>query len=459
MTKKRFFPASIVDDITYCTDRAYANLSLNDAWILTLEGEVSTEVSQRALDDTLHFYPKARCILVNTYPSYKRWFRHCWQHTNTTGKDILEEVQLPPSHASSEEAVNYYINNHARFSIDLSYQVPLKVVLLRAPLRVFLFFIMHHAVADALGGFFFIQKFIQCYEDILYQRVQAPPSQANFDGISSPEVTFRWSDFIPRNLRPHFRQFSLMRREPSLSLFPHKTEGISGDFLATVRNLTPSQLEVIRNTSKRCTSTINDYLLAGMFKTIKTWSQKWTDQSNRIYITVPMSLRSPEDHTLSNTLSGVTVSLKPAQIGDKEEMLPLIRNEINTMVNSNMPGTLINLSSLLKPLPIPLRIRIMNYSTPGIALSIVISNVGVISPNPAHRDEDALALAWGIAVGNIHFIPPVGAWPMLFICTYNKRMLLNLSFLNSYFSRETGGAFLDSFLKEMVSPADRNEGT
>ena len=201
MTEKRFFPASIVDDITYCTDRAYANLSLNDAWILTLEGEVSTEVSQRALDDTLHFYPKARCILVNSYPSYKRWFRHCWQYTNTTGKDILEEIQLPPTHTSSEEAVNYYIHNHARFSIDPSYQVPLKVVLLRAPLRVFLFFIMHHAVADALGGFFFIQKFIQCYEDILYQRVQAPPSQANFDGISSPEVTCRWSNFFPRNDR------------------------------------------------------------------------------------------------------------------------------------------------------------------------------------------------------------------------------------------------------------------
>ncbi|MBW1853872.1 MAG: hypothetical protein JRJ00_04205 [Deltaproteobacteria bacterium] len=451
MNEKRFFPASIVDDITYCTDRAYANLSLNYAWIFTLEGEVSTEVSQRALDDTLNFYPKARCILVNRYPSYKRWFRHCWQYTNTTGKDILEEVQCPSSHASSEEAVNYYINNHARFSIDLSYQVPLKVVLLRTSQRVFLFFIMHHAVADGLGCFFFIQKFIQCYEDIIYQRVQEPPNESNFDVISSPEVKFRWSNFSPRYLRPHFRHFSLMRTAPSLSLFPHETEGISGDFLATVRNLIPPQLEAIRNTTKRYKSTINDYLLASMFKTIKTWSQKWTDQSNRIYIMVPISLRSPEDHTLSNILSGVTVSLKPAQIGDKEEMLPLIREEINTMVNSNMPRTVINLSSLLKPLPIPLRIRIMKYSTPGIALSIVLSNMGVLSPNPAHRDEDGFDYMGPAQISNIHGMPPVGAWPMLFICTYNKRMIFNLSFLNSYFSSETGGRFLNSFLGEIIS--------
>ena len=275
--------------------------------------------------------------------------------------------------------------------------------------------------------------------------------ESNFDVISSPEVKFRWSNFSPRYLRPHFRHFSLMRTEPSLSLFPHETKGISGDFLATARNLTPPQLEAIRNTTKRYKSTINDYLLASMFKTIKTWSQKWTDQSNRIYITVPISLRSPEDRTLSNILSGVTVSLKPAQICDKEEMLPLIRKEINTMVNNNMPRTVINLSSLLKPLPIPLRIRIMKYSTPGIAPSIVISNMGVLSPNPAHRDEDGFDYMGPARICNIHGMPPVGAWPMLFICTYNKRMIFNLSFLNSYFSPETGGRFLNSFLGEIIS--------
>ena len=450
MTEKRFFPSSIIDDITYCTDRAYANLSLNYAWIFTLEGEVSTDVAQRALDNTLHFYPKARCILVNSYPSYKRWFRHCWQYTRTTAKDILEEIQLPGSHCSSEGAVNYYITNHARFSIDLSYQVPLKVVLLRTPQRVFLFFIMHHAVADGLGGFFFIQKFIQYYEDIIYGREQDLPNQPDFNSISSPEIKFRWSNFSSRFLRPHFRHFSLMRREPSLSLFSHKTEGISGDFLATVRNLTPPQLEAIRTITKRNKATINDYLLASMFKTIKAWSQQWTDQSNRLYITVPISLRPPEDRTLSNILSGVTVSLKPEQIGGKEEMLPLIREEINTMVNSNMPRTVNNLSSLLKPLPIPLRISIMKHSTPSIAPSIVMSNMGILSPNPIHRDEDGFDYMGPARICNIHGMPPVGAWPMLFICAYNKRMIFNLSFLNSYFSQETGERFLNAFLEEII---------
>jgi NRPS condensation-like uncharacterized protein len=450
-TKQQFFPTSIVDDITYCTDRAYPNLSLNYAWIFTLEGEVHTDVAQMALDRAFDYYPKCKCILVNRYPSYKRWFRYRWKYTETSGKDILEEIQLPGSHASSEEAVNYYINNHARFSIDLSYEVPLKVVLLRTPQRVFLFVIMHHAVGDGPGSFFFIQKFIQCYEDILYQRVQEPHDEFNASVISSPEIRFQWSHLSPRYLRPHFRHFSLMRTEPPLHLFPNETEGTSGDFLATVRSLTPPQLEAIRNTTKMYQSTINDYLLASMFKTIKKWSQKWTAQGDRIYITVSASLRSPEDRTLSNIVSGVTVSLKPELIGDKEELLPLIRKEVNTMINNNMPGTVINLSSLLKPIPISLREHIIKYSTPGFASSIVLSNMGVLSPNPAHKDEDGFDYMGPARICNIHQMATVAARPMLFTCTYNKRMIFNLSFLNSYFSLETGERFLDSFLEEIIT--------
>ena len=78
MDERRLFPASIVDDITYCMDRAFTTLSLNYAWIFTLEGEVDTEVFQKALDHTFDYYPKGKCTLSNSYPSYKHWFRHCW---------------------------------------------------------------------------------------------------------------------------------------------------------------------------------------------------------------------------------------------------------------------------------------------------------------------------------------------------------------------------------------------
>ncbi len=164
MDERRLFPTSIVDDITYCVDKASPSLVLNYAWILTLEGEVSTEIFLKALDKTLSYYPKSRCILTDEYPSYKRWFRYCWKLTGCEGKDIFREMALPDAHFTFEDALNYYVDNHASLAIDLSSHIPLKVLLFRQPGRAYLFFIMHHAAADGLGGFFFIQKFIQYYE-------------------------------------------------------------------------------------------------------------------------------------------------------------------------------------------------------------------------------------------------------------------------------------------------------
>lgn len=50
MGKSCLFPASSADKLTYCGEGVASVLYLVCAWIVTLEGEVSTEVSQRAVD-------------------------------------------------------------------------------------------------------------------------------------------------------------------------------------------------------------------------------------------------------------------------------------------------------------------------------------------------------------------------------------------------------------------------
>src|SRR4030042_5858509 len=129
MTLKRLFPASIVDELTYCVEGVARGLHLVYAWILTLEGEVSTEVSQKALDKAFNYYPKCKCILINNYHSYKRWFRCRWELIEGTGKDILQEIQWSDSDCSIKEAVHYYMSNLASLAIDLSSHIPLKILL------------------------------------------------------------------------------------------------------------------------------------------------------------------------------------------------------------------------------------------------------------------------------------------------------------------------------------------
>ena len=124
MGERRLFPASIVDELTYCVEGVASGLHFIYSWILTLEGEVSTEVSQEALDKALNYYPKCKCILVNNYPSYQRWFRYRWKYTEVRGKDIVEEVTLSDPNFTIEKAVNYYMHNHVPLSIDLSTHIP-----------------------------------------------------------------------------------------------------------------------------------------------------------------------------------------------------------------------------------------------------------------------------------------------------------------------------------------------
>jgi hypothetical protein len=91
----------------------------------------------------------------------------------------------------------------------------------------------------------------------------------------------------------------------------------------------------------------------------------------------------------------------------------------------------------------------MKNTAPGFAPTIVLSNMGVLSPNPEHRDEDGFHYMGSARIRDVYGIPAVGAWPMLLLYTYNNRMIFNMSFLDSYFSAETAGRFINAYLEEL----------
>jgi len=450
MGERRLFPASIVDELTYCVEGVASSLHLVYAWTVTLEGKVSTEVAQKALDRALDYYPKCKCILVNNYPSYKRWFRYCWEYTEVRGKDILEEVTLTDTDFTIEKAVDYYVHNHVSLSIDLSSHIPLKVLLIRTPQRTFLSFIMHHAVADGVGSITFIQKFITCYEDIFYQRKTVDPPPARFENISVPEMPFRWNHFAPRRLRPYFSANNLFRKEPPTRLYSHASPVESAEFVAGVRDLPSRRLEVIRTTAKKHQATINDYLLAALFQTVKKWSQEWISQSERIYITVPINLRPPEDRTMSNILSSVNLCLKPEVITDKEQLLQLIREEMNRLNTHDIARTMVNLTCLLKPIPIPLKRFLLQHSIPDFSPTLLLSNLGVLSPNPSHKDEEGFHYLGPARISNIHVIPNAGTWPDVLVSTYNKQLAVTIAVVSSCFSQEEAEKFLNCFVDNLM---------
>jgi len=450
MGERRLFPASVVDELPYCVEGIAKGLHFVYGWILTLEGEVSSDVTHRALDRAFSYYPKSTCILVNNYPSYKRWFRYCWEHTAVRGKDIVDEVTLSDPDFTIEKAVDYYVHNHVSLSIDISSHIPLKVLLIRTPQRTFFSFIMHHSLSDGMGSFCFIQKFIECYEDIFYQREPADHHSPRFEDISLPPIPFRWNYFSPRRIRPYLSYNDLFRKEPPMRLYPHTFPEDYGTFVAGVRPVPPQHLEAMGRTARKNQATINDYLLATTFQTAKTWSRAWAGQSERIYITVPMNLRAPEDCTLSNILSSANVSLRADIIGNKETLLPLIREEMNTLARNDIAQTMVSLSCLLKPVPLALRKLLLKYAIPGFSPTLLLSNLGVLSPNPSHQDEHGFHYLGPARICNIHLIPNAGTWPDLLVSTYNKQLAVTIAVVSSCFSQEETERFLNCFVSTLM---------
>jgi len=449
MTEKQFFPASIIDELAYCAEKADKH-PLIQTWIYTLEGEISTRALQEALDDTLNYYPKFKCTLVNTYPSLKRWFRYRWEYRDVKGRDILQEIESPDSVYDHKEIVNYYIDNHYRLFIDISSHIPLKVLLIRQPHQSFLIFVFHHAAADGLGSSFFIQKFIHFYEAIFYQREKEAYS-SDFKAISQPEIRLRWNQFSLPHILHHFKYMAMLRKEPAAQIYTQRGEVTSGTFLTDVREIPPHQFKSLKTAAKKNQVTINSYILAAMFQTIKKWNQQHGEEPKCIRIAVPISLRPPEDCTAGNIMAGVNISFKPELIGNKVETLKRVHKEIVLLMKGAIERPRVNLAYLLKPIPLALTVRMIKRLAPNSSpSSFVLSNLAILSPNPSHKDEAGFHYLGSARICGISAIPPAGQCPGIAINTYNQQMTLSLSVLSSHFSLETAGRFMDTFVHELI---------
>lgn len=450
MTEKQFFQASPVDELTYCVEKIDKN-PLIHGWIFTLEGEVCSRTLIAALEASFKRYPKFTCTMTRYYPSFKRWFRYCWEYREVSAGDIFREIDDRGPNHRRIDALTYYRENHHALAMDISCQIPLKVILIRQPKQSSLIFIFHHAVADGIGSFFFLQQFIRFYEEIFYQQKKSADHPPEFKAISQPDIRFRWSLFSPRRMYSYLRYTGLLRKEPAARLRPEGGEEGADTFLAVVRDIPPQQFSVLRATARKYKASINDYLLLCMFQTIKKWNLKHSDQSERFYITVPINLHNPEDRTVGNIISGFNISLKSDAIAGREETLRLIQEELATMVNNDIAATTFNLGWFLKL--IPLRIKNLFYGQlPRFAApTFSLSNLGVFSPNPAHRDEEGFHYLGPARISSVSITPPAGQWIGMVINTYNSRITFSMTALRSYFSPQAMGKLLDSFIRELLS--------
>ena len=220
--------------------------------------------------------------------------------------------------------------------------------------------------------------------------------------------------------------------------------------LAIERTLSPEQFSTLRATAKKHQVTINDYLLASMFQTVKTWNQERDEQPGRIYLDVPVNLRSPEDRTIGNIMCGFRIFLTAELIGTKEETLRSVKEKRSLMMKQQIAQKMVEFAWVLKPLPLSLKNILYSRHPDTYCPTLTMSNIGICNPNPSHKDEDGFHYLGAARIRSMCFIGYAAPWPQLIALTYNKRMTISLSVFRSQFSLESAQGFLNSFIEEIT---------
>lgn len=445
MLKNQFFPTSPVDEFGYLTELS-TPYSFTLGGTITLEGEINADIVCEALDTTLNYYPKFKCMLVKDYPSVKHWFRYRWKYQNISSTDILEEVDDSNSGGTDRDAVSYVRHYYPSHTVDITRETPLKVMLIRNPGCVHLLFFMHHVSADGISFIFLTQQFIESYEDIFYQRKKKIQPIPDLEAISEPAISFRWDHLSPKLILPFLQHIALTKKEPPVPLYP-KDEGDGvKTLIAFVKELSPRQLNHIRTNAKKHRTTINAYLLATLFQAVTRWNQQWNASAGRLYLSVPVNLRSPEDRRVGNFVSQFYLTRRSEEVsGATDTLFRTIQLEQTLMLES--VNRHVQLTWFLKPIPLPLKMLLFKQRTPPDGATLILSNIGRCHPNPHHTDAAGYHYMGPARIRNIHCIAPPIPWPQVDIITYNERMSMSLSVMRSCFSLEDAEHFLDMFIE------------
>ena len=450
MSEKQLFPASIIDELAYLMESPL-NTSLTQGWIITLEGEVSSKAIRGALDGCLNLYPKLKCTLTNKYHSPKRLFRYCWEYQNVTSKDIFQEFKdFNPDH-SNKDLMSYYRDYHSSHIIDITREPPIKVLLIRQVQRSILIFFNHHAALDGISFFIFFQSFIEFYEDIFYQRKKESGNPPDFEAISRPHIKFRWKHLLPQHIYTYIKYGPQVGQERlSLQQVEEKKSSIE-QLLAIAREIPPAQFKILRTTAKKHRVTVNDYLLASMFHTVKRWNQQRNEKPGKIYLDIPVNLRSPEDRTLGNILCGFRISLASDKVSDKENTLKLVKQKRSFMRENSIARKTRDFAWALKPLPVKLKKFLYRKNSQNTYPTLSLSNIGIGKPNPSHQDEEGFHYMGSARICNIFVMAYAPPWPHLVAVTYNDCFTISLVVFRSQFSLDTAENFLDSFIQELLT--------
>ena len=112
----------------------------------------------------------------------------------------------------------------------------------------------------------------------------------DFNAIALPVIRPPWKECSRRHLSIFLKKYRLMFREPAVEVLPSHGKAEPGrGFMLVARVLSPDQFSLLKSIARKHEATINDYMIAAMFKTMKKWNEQRAGRSGRFYINVPVA--------------------------------------------------------------------------------------------------------------------------------------------------------------------------
>lgn len=427
--------------------------------ILYADGEIDPARLNKALVSGIKRHPALRTTLRRGLLYQIRELREDLGHDIVHFRDLTDPQEIAARGQKDEEA--YYdqaIRDWVNIPFNLAKDLPFRVMVLkRRPADYSLVFSFHHYVSDALQAFRFMLEVFKEYngEDLgadpmPEDTIECHKPNEILELMRSPRMKIR--HFYPKILSSLFHRFVIGLFQPPTRIYHDRSDRLTGEAAFLHRTIPTAELNELEARVRTLSVTVNDLLLAALYKTIEKWNHLHGKKSRKISIMVPVDLgRKSSRHIVSNQLSYVSPKTWPEDRADPQKLLKkvsldtarVIRNG-NAFSQVYFTYTLTVLTSTMVKIVGTIFIKTRVYVD-----TTLMTNVGRIRLRDSLKD--GLPRLGEARLVDISGLTPVTSpWGLSMVSgIYDAHLNMVLTYWPAMFSEKKANEFFDLFMNEV----------
>lgn len=441
--EKSLFPLPLVP---------FESMALYDTWpdypmscgaIFSFRGEINREAFDQAVANAVQRHP---LIQANTR---RKGLGRVW---------VASEVEFKTRWLGSEEACDFA----ACHPYDLRKENPARLWVQQRDREAKIFVEFHHACCDGHGGMSFMDDVLAGYHAVIHRKpFDLPPMDLNRlrnrGKFQKGKETWRQffdghADDLRRSL------YSLLQRPQPVAHADRSAflcrQTWSYDRLVT-RTFDTAFYKQLRAEAVNQSATLNDILIARLFRSVQKWNQQGGSKSNGwLTLLIPVNLRNRADlqMPMANRLSYALLSRRNKDIASPmSELTRSVSEETRKMRHLQTPKRLLQKFAWMQQTGLwP-----VVFSPRRCLASTVFSNLG----DPTRRFRTRYPRRDGeIQIGNLSMTRFEGTTALrpltragVFLNTYANRITISTRLDPNHFTKMDAESFLDAFAAEIGS--------